>query len=1048
MIKLGKQNALHCSFIFGRWKRYFMPLAVLLLGAFPIVGSANDSYIAGIVFLDANHNGALDPNESVLSGYDVFLEDITLTSQGQGGNFHTMTNDNGEFFFVAQSVGDYHIFINLNGKHLTTPFLAAEFMPPHRISVSKKGQTVLISFGLSNTAPKPPPVVSPTELSELFADQILYINCNGNVEDQSEQEHAIENKGVTFTGRDRKGHPNMACFFDGTDYLKVVNSSYRLSNFTLSAWVSAFATGTQETRAIISNNSGGNSQRYGIKMDKGVAAVFYDDGVKFNGAKDTSGKSLDDGKWHHITAVFEGGVNTKLYVDAEPKKQTKGPMPTTINPTGDLYIGRGGEHEGMQKRWRGSLDEIRIINRVLSEDEITKLATIVDLPTGETIVPTAPINSKNNTPFLFKTTNDKGVVNTLRVTPNSDGSFSLNTVSPDSNSRRGIRKDSLETATLVIKDGEMTLIDEELPGVVTKVNIAGNLEITDKSIPDVKLILFQNRKQFAFQSISNPSLFVGVNADGSLEIIDTDYPNITAYRDNEVGNIYVEDEETGTQAIVYPNGKTVATNPKLPNIEVSFNAFDTDDMVTVTNTLTGAVECTTFAAFSTRRGVRGLFGSLFKGIKRFVRGAFSFVGKVLKGIGRLASLAVKAVVKVAQFIGRGVRTIFGGIKNFILDLFGTGRLRGIIGRLRQQIAGLQGQVHTLQATMQQQAEVKNSLKEQIEQQNEIIAGLKTEIAEQAETLTQQAEDIAALENNEDKEQQLIEQQKEIIADLDQKLTDLQDNAENAEDEIPDGESTDSTDENDGGTRSGVRDGSSNQCRLIKPASCQVYGVQDQGANNSIAFVYHPVEQTVTQIGDICQGCDLEAMAIHPVTNEIYLGSGDYAIGHPNGHLYKLDANTGALRSVGVTGFEDISGLTFDDNGTLWGWAKGQGLVILDIDTGRAQIQFASSIELADLSWDSNYQLLYGVVGKELWSYDPTNGEAKELCDNLPRKTEAVKALPANVSPPGLIWVGSHNNKQTELQAYEIATCQLQKNLNLSIGYDDVEGLAIPTEACQ
>ncbi|EDN64986.1 hypothetical protein BGP_6619 [Beggiatoa sp. PS] len=59
------------------------------------------------------------------------------------------------------------------------------------------------------------------------------------------------------------------------------------------------------------------------------------------------------------------------------------------------------------------------------------------------------------------------------------------------------------------------------------------------------MILFKNREQFAFQSISNPSLFVGVNADGSLEIIDKNYPNIKAVRDGEVGNIYVEDEETG-----------------------------------------------------------------------------------------------------------------------------------------------------------------------------------------------------------------------------------------------------------------------------------------------------------------------------------------------------------------------------------------------------------------------------------------------------------------------------------------------------------------------
>jgi len=1034
------------SFNFKQWL-FAGLITIFLLGTFPMIGNADDSFIAGIVFLDANKNGVYDPDEPVQVGHDVYLKDLN------GGNFHTPTNEKGEFYFFARNIGDYEISIDLNEMELTTPFYAKWFMPPHKISVTEKGQTVLISFGLSDSTSPPPPPELPFSVTKLFVDQILHINCNGNVNDQSEQKQAIENEGVTFTGGDRKNHPNMACFFDGGDYLKVINSADSLSDFTISAWVSVFGTNAEETRVIVSNDSGGDSQYYGMKMDKGVAAVFYDDGVKLNGARDTGGAPLTDGKWHHLTAVFEGGVNTKLYVDAELKRQTSGTMPASISPSGDLYIGRGGDKDAGE-RWRGSLDEIRIIKRVLSKDEITTLATIVDLPTGETFIPTEPSAEIDDAPFLFNTKDDKGVAQSLRVTPNADGSFSLNTVSSDSNARRGVRDGDSETAsetTLVIKEGEMTLLDETQPGVVTKINVAGDLEITDEATPDVKLILFKNRDQFAFQSLSNPSLFVGVNADGSLDIIDQDQPNIKAVRDGIVGNIYVVDEETGTQAVVYPNGNTVATNPKLPNIEVSFNAFDTDESVTVTNTLTGKVECTTFAALNTRIGVR-FIGSLFKGIGRFIRGMFNFVGKVLKGIGRLAKLAVRGIGKIAKFIGSGIRTIFGGIVNFILELFGTGRLMRRISRLRQQIAALQGQVHSLQATIQQQAEVITDLREHLEQQDEIIAGLKTDIAEQTETITQQAEDIAALEDNAEQQQQIIEQQNEVIAELDQKLADLQDKTESAEDAveaIPDGESV--ADENADGVarRASVRNGISNDCRsLITPASCQVYGVQDKGLNNSISFIYNPLNQTVEQIGETCQGCDLEAMAIHPLTNEIYLGSGDNAIGHPNGHLYKLDANTGALRSVGVTGFEDISGLSFDDNGTLWGWAKGQGLVILDTEIGQGHLEFPSSLKLADLSWDSNYQILYGVVGKELWSYNPNNGATKELCDNLPRKTEAVKALPISVSPAGLVWIGSHNNKQTELQAYEIATCQPQKALNLFIGYDDVEGLAMPTAACQ
>lgn len=233
------------------------------------------------------------------------------------------------------------------------------------------------------------------------------------------------------------------------------------------------------------------------------------------------------------------------------------------------------------------------------------------------------------------------------------------------------------------------------------------------------------------------------------------------------------------------------------------------------------------------------------------------------------------------------------------------------------------------------------------------------------------------------------------------------------------------------------------------AECLLYGVQDQGVNDSIFFTVDPLNGNVKQIGDICEGCDIEATAIDPFTNEMYLGSGDNAIEYPKGHLYKLNPITGTLRSVGDTGFTDISGLSFDDNGVLWGWAKGQGLVILNIRSGQGELVLPSLAELSDLTWDSNYQNLYGVIGKELWSYTPATGETPiKLCDNLPYKTEAIKVLPLSILPEGLILLGTHSNKKLELRIFDMITCQLHKESNFIVGYDDVEGLTMPVAACK
>lgn len=234
---------------------------------------------------------------------------------------------------------------------------------------------------------------------------------------------------------------------------------------------------------------------------------------------------------------------------------------------------------------------------------------------------------------------------------------------------------------------------------------------------------------------------------------------------------------------------------------------------------------------------------------------------------------------------------------------------------------------------------------------------------------------------------------------------------------------------------------------LLPAACLLYGVQDQALNDSIFFSYDPNENIVKQLGEQCAGCDIESLAIHPLTNEIYVGSGDDTVGHPPGHLYKLNPITGELHSIGNTGFTGISSLAFDSQGRLWSWAKGQGLATLNPNTAQGQLELPSSLELADLTWDITQQVLYGVVGKELWSYAPTTGEINPICDNLPTKTEALQVLPSQFLPEGFLLLGSHQNQQLKLQVFDRVSCQRITNQDIVIGYDDVEGLAMPMAAC-
>jgi len=227
---------------------------------------------------------------------------------------------------------------------------------------------------------------------------------------------------------------------------------------------------------------------------------------------------------------------------------------------------------------------------------------------------------------------------------------------------------------------------------------------------------------------------------------------------------------------------------------------------------------------------------------------------------------------------------------------------------------------------------------------------------------------------------------------------------------------------------------------------QLYGVQDQALNDSYFFVHDFLQNTTQKMDSICTGCDIEAMAIHPTTQAIFVASGDNAQGHPKGYLYKLNPETGELIPVGSTGFQGVTSLTFDQNAVLWAWAEHEGLGQINLETGEGTLIKAFSFKVGDLSWSADNSVLYAAIGSQLWQYLPETGEASLLCKGLPRKTEALTVLPTALSTEGYLLLGSHQTG-FELHAFDPANCQAVITQDVEVPFDDVEGLAVFNKAC-
>jgi len=234
---------------------------------------------------------------------------------------------------------------------------------------------------------------------------------------------------------------------------------------------------------------------------------------------------------------------------------------------------------------------------------------------------------------------------------------------------------------------------------------------------------------------------------------------------------------------------------------------------------------------------------------------------------------------------------------------------------------------------------------------------------------------------------------------------------------------------------------------VAPASCQFYAVHDQGKNHS-QFIRFNVDSrlenfTVHKLGTLHRGYDIESLAIHPLTKTIYVASGDSAgLGKPTGYLYRVDAETGAIVPVGATGFEDVASLTFASDGTLWGWAKGKGLIKIDPTSGKGSLKLASDVLVEDLTLAKSEEMVfYGAVDTELWRAKPATNTFEMLCDNLPGETESLEMI----SDTRLL-LGIHDGES--LQVFDIESCKIIDVVNIPTAkFNDIEGIGVLATDC-
>jgi hypothetical protein len=225
--------------------------------------------------------------------------------------------------------------------------------------------------------------------------------------------NALDQSGNGFDGtvvgasltQDRFGNDNAAYDFDGvTDHIRV-DDAYALrlnqTDFTINAWVYERQRNASFGSMVLAKRGDGSQRGYHLAVlgqgTSGIVGTVHYVVSQGNDPDLHSETVIPLNEWHFITIVYTVGDQTvKAYINGVLDSVVPG-IPTPNEDFVDLYIGRDSKSSGLY--FNGLLDDIRIYNRALSEDEISSL---YDLKTSVGVEPELPKIQVYPNPFNTK----------------------------------------------------------------------------------------------------------------------------------------------------------------------------------------------------------------------------------------------------------------------------------------------------------------------------------------------------------------------------------------------------------------------------------------------------------------------------------------------------------------------------------------------------------------------------------------------------------------------------------------------------------------------
>jgi len=200
-------------------------------------------------------------------------------------------------------------------------------------------------------------------LTEVLPTQglVAYYPFNGNANDESGHGNNGTVNGATLT-TDRFGKVNKAYSFDGSQYISVsdANNLDLTNNFTISVWINVNT--FVYLGGIVSKYQSNAAYGYTLRLSKNSPYK------KINFSEFEGVNFLSASFWYHIVGMVKNGA-AMIYVNGSLDASG---IPGTLQANSDpLRIGE--DFQANARYFKGKIDDIRIYNRALTDQEIQVL---------------------------------------------------------------------------------------------------------------------------------------------------------------------------------------------------------------------------------------------------------------------------------------------------------------------------------------------------------------------------------------------------------------------------------------------------------------------------------------------------------------------------------------------------------------------------------------------------------------------------------------------------------------------------------------------------